>query len=77
MDEDSFKKTMIIQLSQYIVYGAWLSTKVAEYTHCRAVSQRVSNNSFVRKCILSFNQNRQALLTQKVMELMSMEYSMS
>lgn len=77
MDEAMFKKTMIIQLSQYIIYGAWLSTKYVEYSHCRLVSQKVSNNNFVRKCILSFNQNRQTLLTQKVLELMSMEYTMS
>jgi len=77
MDDVSFKNAMMVQLSQYIVYGAWLSTKNAEYSHCRAVSQLIAHNNFVKKCILSFNEKRQTLLTQKVMELMSLEYSMS
>lgn len=77
MDEVSLKKIMMVQLSQYIVYWAWLSTKNAEYLHCRSISKMVAQNGFVKKCILSFNQNRQTLLTQKVLELMSKECSMS
>ena len=77
MDDAAFKNAMMVQLSQYIVYGAWLSTKNAEYSHCRVVSKLVANNSFVKRCILSFNEKRQTLLTQKVMELMSLEYTVS
>jgi hypothetical protein len=77
MDDASFKNAMMVQLSQYIVYGAWLSTKNAEYSHCRVVSKLVAHNSFVKRCILSFNEKRQTLLTQKVMELMSLEYTVS
>ena len=75
--EEFVLRNMIIQLSQYMVYGAVLQSQINELSYCKNILILRWDNHNLKKFVLSFNEKRQALLTQKVLELMSREYSMS
>lgn len=70
-------KEMFIQLSQHVIYGAWLQNRVEELWNRKSLFTNRKRVDVMRKIVLSFNQKRQMLLTQRVMELMSTEYAVS
>lgn len=72
VDQNTIKE-FVLQLSQYIIYGAFLLNKVEELSIRKMLLKPINRGLIMRKIVLSFNEKRQTLLTQKIMELMAVK----
>ena len=72
VDKNTLKE-LVMQFSQYIIYWAFLQNKVEELSIRKKLLKPVNRGLIMRKIVLSFNEKRQMLLTQKIIELMAVK----
>lgn len=76
MDETMFMDCFAWQLYQYVLYWAFLQNKISENLARKSLFASKRNWFMTKRFVISLNNERQKLLTQKIAEIMSMKMSL-